>query len=616
MPAFRLIALILVLCISACSKPEQKIAQPEDKFSYANNDQVVIRHIDLDLAVNFEEQVLEGRAELDFELLDPAAKTLVLDTRDITILGATAEGKPVTFTLGDLDPLLGEKLEVQIPAGAKSVTIQYRTSPGASGLQWLAPEQTAGKTYPFLYSQSQAIHARSWVPLQDTPAVRFSYSARVKTPKGLVALMSASQDPDGTKDGEYFFNMPQAIPSYLMAIAVGDMEFRPTSDITGVYAEPYIVDAAAKEFEDTPLMVAATERLYGPYRWGRYDLLVLPPSFPFGGMENPRLSFMTPTLIAGDKSLTNTVAHELAHSWAGNQVTNSTWRDSWINEGITSYVENRVMEELYGPQRAAMEQLLSKADWQRDMDRIEDPAMTALALPETLADPDDAFSNVAYVKGQFFLHFLEDRFSREVFDTFLKGYFDHFAFQSISTADFEGYLNEHLIDPNPGKVSEAEIRDWLYGTGMPKTARQPVSNAFNEVDENRAKFLAGTISPTDIETSGWTTHEWLYFINGLPGDMSPDQFAVLDGAFNLTNAGNAEIAFAWFMKALDGGYWKIEDSLESFLLRVGRGKFIYRLYGKLAETGHKDWALAVFEKAKPGYHPISQARIEEILETE
>ncbi|MEE8294716.1 MAG: M1 family metallopeptidase, partial [Sphingomonadales bacterium] len=508
----------------------------------------------------------------------------------------------------------GQRLEIQFPEGATQVKIGYKTSPTASGLQWLSPEQTAGKTHPFLFSQSQAIHARSWVPLQDTPAVRFTYSAAIKTPPELIALMSASQDPSGERDGDYSFDMPQAIPSYLMAITVGDLEFRAISETIGVYAESYIVEEAAAEFADTPLMEAANAKLYGPYRWGRYDLLVLPPSFPFGGMENPRLSFLTPTLIAGDKSLTNVVAHELAHSWAGNQVTNSSWRDAWINEGLTSYVENRVMEDLYGKRRAVMEQVLAKEDWQRDMDEIEDPAMTALALPETLADPDEAFTNVAYVKGQFFLNFLEDRFGREVFDAFLKSYFDHFAFQSISTADFEAYMVENLIAPNPGKVTDAEIEEWLYAAGMPATTRNVVSDAFENVTEQQTSFLGGTIGAGDLPTQNWTTHEWLFFLNTLPGDMALGRFEGLDRAFGLSNSGNAEIAFAWYMKSLEGNYPAIQDPLKGFLLRVGRGKFIYRLYQRLVDNGQRDWALEVFQEARPGYHPIAQNRIAAIFE--
>ena len=327
MSVLRPVWAILFSCLfilGGCEKAPEEPEAKRDAFSYANYMEVVVRHVDLDLSLDFDAHVLAGTADISFEVLKEGANALVLDTRALEISSITVNGVEVDYLLGAADALLGERLEIAIPDGATSVQIDYRTSPLASGLQWLAPEQTAGKVYPFMFSQSQAIHARSWVPIQDTPAVRMTYSAHLTTPPELVAVMSASQDPDGLRDGDYTYDMPQAIPSYLMAIAAGDLEFRAISDTIGVYAESYIVDAAAEEFADTPLMEAANEALYGPYRWGRYDLLVLPPSFPFGGMENPRLSFLTPTLIAGDKSLTNVVAHELAHSWSGNLVTNST----------------------------------------------------------------------------------------------------------------------------------------------------------------------------------------------------------------------------------------------------------------------------------------------------
>ncbi|MCH7806301.1 MAG: M1 family metallopeptidase [Proteobacteria bacterium] len=620
MTFLRLITIaVLVVFTAACAEPpdQQTRSTPEDIFSYANFDQVTVRHIDLDLEVLFEEKALEGSAELTLDMVDGEASRLVLDSRDLTIYAveALAAGlwRETPFTLGQRDPLLGQSLTIDLPEETSKVRIFYRTSPEASGLMWLSPEQTAGGKYPFMFSQSQTIHARSWAPLQDTPAVRFTYRAAIRTPAELIALMSSAQDRDGVRDGEYFFDMPQAIPSYLMAIAVGDLEFREISGNIGVYAESYIVDAAAEEFSETPLMMAANEALYGPYRWGRFDILVLPPSFPFGGMENPRLTFLTPTLIAGDKSLTNVVAHELAHSWAGNQVTNATWREPWLNEGFTSYVENRVMEVVYGRERAVMEQVLSKAGWLAELAGIEDPAMTALVLPAEFANPDEGFSNVPYVKGQFFMMFLEEAYGREAFDPFLKSYFDHFAFQSITTEDFLEYLKENLMDKNPGVVKQAVIMEWLYQPGVPATTPSPASKVFDRVDEIRAAWLAGDLDPAGLGTDAWITHEWLRFINGLPGDLALDQFGALDSAFALSVSANAEIAFAWYMKSLEGGYQEVTEPLRAFLIRVGRGKFIYRLYERLAETGQKDWALEVYKEARPGYHPIAQARIDGIL---
>ncbi len=586
-----------------------------DAFTYANYRDIRVTNVDLDLTVDFEAKVLAGTAELDFERLSDSVNRIILDTNDLTIdlVEARVDDAWITtgYKLTPDDPQLGSSLAINFPDEADRVRINYKTSPGAGGLQWLSPEQTASGEHPFLFSQNQAIYARSMAPVQDTPAVRLTYSARIKTQPELVAVMSAEQD-EGPRDGDYSFRMPQPIPSYLLAIAIGDLDFRPIGDHMGVYAESYIVDAATAEFEDTPLMEEAIEQFYGPYLWGRYDMIVLPPSFPFGGMENPRLSFLTPTLVAGDKSLTNVVAHELAHSWSGNLVTNATWRDAWLNEGFTVYVENRTMEALYGEDRAVMERALDLESLKRDVREAERPELTALKMPKDIANPDVPFSQVSYAGGMFFLKFLEERFGREVFDDFLRNYFDNFAFQAISTEDFLAYFAENLWAKNPGAVTKAEIDAWIYEPGLPDTIEAPQSDAFERVAMQQAAWLGGG-DVEGIETGAWTTHEWLHFINTLPDDLGTEQMAALDGRFDLSNSQNAEIAFAWYMLAIKGGYEPAIEPLEEFLKRVGRGKFIYRLYQALVDNDRGEWGQSVYQVARPGYHPIAQARIDGIF---
>lgn len=594
------------------------VVAPPDAFTYSNYAEVRVTNADFDLVADFDAKTFSGFAVLDIEYEDLDASRLILDTDDLVI--ANVEGwnagawNELAFSLGEDDPTLGAALEIPLDEKPNRIRVSYTTSPGAQGLQWLSPEQTAGKEQPYLFSQFQPLHARSFAPLQDTPAVRMTYTARIQTPPTLLAVMSAEQDPDGVRDGDYSFRMPQPIPSYLIAIAIGDIEFKAINDHIGVYAEEYILDASAKEFEDTPLMEEAINELYGPYLWGRYDLIVLPPSFPFGGMENPRLSFLTPTLVAGDKSLTNVVAHELAHSWSGNLVTNATWQDAWLNEGFTSYVENRVMEALYGEERAVMERALDLESLKRDISEAERPELTALKMPEDVAHPDDAFSQVSYAGGMFFLKFLEDRFGRDAFDTFLRGYFEEFAFQSIVTEDFLAYFEDKLWASNPDAVTKREIEAWIYAPGLPKTIETPKSNAFRKVSKVQDDWLDGDIAVADIKTDAWSTHEWLHFINTLPDDLTGEQFSALDDAFGLTGAQNAEIAYAWFMQGIKSGYEPVDDALEAFLIRVGRGKFIYRLYQALVDNGRLDWAQGVYDEARPGYHPIAQARIDAIFE--
>ncbi len=591
---------------------------PRDVFTYANYEAVRVTNAEFDLTADFNAKTFAGAVILDIEYEDLDADRLVLDTNDLTInsvegWNAGAWGE-MDFSLGDDDPVLGAPLEIALDEKPNRIRIGYATSPGAQGLQWLAPEQTAGREHPYLFSQFQALHARSFAPLQDTPAVRMTYSARIQTPPELLAVMGAEQDPDGVRDGDYSFRMPQPIPSYLIAIAIGDIEFKAINDHIGVYAEEYILEASAKEFEDTPQMEEAIDALYGPYLWGRYDMIVLPPSFPFGGMENPRLSFLTPTLVAGDKSLTNVVAHELAHSWSGNLVTNATWRDAWLNEGFTSYVENRVMEALYGEERAVMERALDLEKLKRDIDEAERPELTSLKMPEDLAHPDDAFSQISYAGGMFFLKFLEDRFGRDAFDPFLRDYFEEFAFQTIVTEDFLAYFEDKLWAANPDAVTKGEIAAWVYEPGLPKTVEDPKSDAFRKVSKVQDDWLDGDIPAAEIDTGAWSTHEWLHFLNTLPGDLTTDQFAELDAAFSLTGAQNAEIAYAWYMQGIKGDYAPIDGALEAFLIRVGRGKFIYRLYQALVDNDRLDWAQNVYDQARPGYHPIAQARIDAIFE--
>lgn len=590
---------------------------PIDRYTYANYNDVRVSHADLTLDIDFDAKVIDGVAQLSLDYLNPDTGVLVLDTDDLEIIKVEARENgswtEAEYALGEDDPVLGTRFEITLADKPGEVRIAYRTSPEAGGLQWLSPAQTAGKEHPFLFSQNQSIFARTMAPLQDTPAVRMTYSATVRAPEPLRVLMSAEQD-EGPRDGEYEFNMPQPVPSYLLAIAVGDLKFKAINDHIGVYAEDYILDAAAEEFEDTPAMEDATVALYGPYRWGRYDLLVLPPSFPYGGMENPRLSFLTPTLVAGDKSLTNVVAHELAHSWSGNLVTNATWRDGWLNEGFTSYVENRVMEALYGEERAIMERALDYQTLLESIAGAERSPLTKLKLDDDFDGPDNSYSQVAYVKGMFFLKFLEERFGRDRFDAFLKQYFDHFAFESVITEDFLAYFEDHLWSADPEAVTKAEIEAWVYEPGIPDTIERPASDAFEKVSEQQNAWLSGERAATDIETGGWTTHEWLHFIKSLPDSVSADQLLELDGAFLLSSSENAEIAFAWYMQAIEAGYEPAMAPLEAFLLQVGRGKFIYRLYEALLDAERRDWASDVYARARPGYHPIAQRRIDAIFE--
>lgn len=578
-------------------------AQNTDPHSFSNFDQAKVTHIDLELNVDFTSSTLAGSATLHFKRLDENATELVLDTRDLTIGNITADnGASLPYALGKVDPNLGQPLTITIPKSTDSVKVYYRTSPNASGLQWLTPAQTAGKKQPFLFSQAQAIHARSFIPLQDSPSVRVTYKAHITTPKNLLAVMSASNDPDAERDGDYYFDMPQPIPSYLIAIAAGDLTFKAIGNRTGVYAEPALLEPSVKEFEDTQAMLEVTEKMYGEYRWERYDLLILPPSFPFGGMENPRLSFITPTVIAGDKSLVSLIAHELAHSWSGNTVTNASWRDLWLNEGFTTYLTYRIMEVIYGKDRFDMEALLGYQSLQHDLSVLKKPDQR-LTVDLTGRDPDDVFSDIPYEKGALFVRELEHQVGREKFDAFLMEYFDHFAFQSLDTETFMAYIDEKLIKPY--RLDKKRIEQWIYQPGVPSRHAIPKSNAFKLVDNARKAWLSGELA-SDIDTTNWHVHQWLHFLNNMPKQLSQQQLNDLDKAFSLTENSNNEIAHSWLMISVRNNYKPAWPRLERYLLTIGRNKLVKPLYQALSKTKEgKAFGKKVFDQAKSGYHPLT-----------
>jgi leukotriene-A4 hydrolase len=602
--------------------PVAAVAQVEkivDEHSYAQPEIVQTQDIALELAVDFEAKVLRGSATYALQWLDPKGAQLVLDTREIQIekaegLKADGQWAPLTFKLADADPILGSALTIDTPERPEKVRVTYSTSPGASGLQWLEPAMTEGKQQPFMFSQSQQIHARSWVPLQDTPQIRFTYSAHVTAPENTMVLMSADNAPDAVRDGDYQFTMPQKIPSYLLAIAAGDWVFKPMGKRSGIWAEPAMLDKAVAEFDDTETMIDTAEKLYGPYRWERYDVLVLPPSFPYGGMENPRLTFATPTVIVGDKSLVSLVAHELAHSWSGNLVTFATDKDSWLNEGTTTYVQGRIIEALFGKEMAAMEEVIERNELKTEFKTLDANLQRLSLKPGTLADPDNQSGATVYIKGAWFLQFLEKRFGRDVFDPWLKSYFDHFAFQSITTQQFRDYLKTNLVETHPNVVTMQEVDTWLYEPGIPATAPLTESGKFSTVNAARIAWQGSGKLPAASITDAWSTQEWLHFLEGMPASMKLEELTQLDAAYHFTGTANGEIAMRWYPMAERNGYVQAREAMGEFIARVGRRKLILPIYKALVATPDGlAFAEQVFARAKPSSHPITASSVEAIL---
>jgi leukotriene-A4 hydrolase len=616
--------LLTILVLAACSgdnTPVDDYDPARDYFTFADTRAVVTEHLALDLDVDFAAEQLRGYAMLSMRRLDPEVTDVVLDTRDLSVrsVAVIVDGSsaPAEFAFGEQHPRLGTPLHVTVPADAGErfdLMIEYATSPESSALQWLPAELTAGGKHPMVFSQSQAVHARSWVPLQDTPAIRITYEATIRTPGSLLALMSADNDPLAPRTGEYRFAMPQPIPSYLLALAVGNFYFAPLGEETGVYTEPELLDASVYEFADTQAMLEQAEEMFGPYDWGRYDLLILPPSFPFGGMENPRLSFITPSLLAGDRSLVSVIAHELAHSWSGNLVTNATWRDGWLNEGMTSYMESRLMEVIYDVDRVDEERVLMYRELLEDFENVPTD-MQALAPRLDDASSEDFQGTIHYSKGQLFLEYLEHAFGREAFDAFLAGYFQEFAFGTITTEQFLDYLEAHLLSREDSPVTRGQAEEWTYGPGLPDTAVIPSSANLDKAAELAASWAGGDIDLDDIPVAGWSPQMRIHFINSLPHDLDSEKLGELDASWNLSDTHNAEIGRAWFIQVAARRYTPAYDELEAHVNRYGRGRLIAPVYSALAENG-ADWELAVemFARAKSGYHPIAVDWIQSSLD--
>lgn len=602
-----------VLTIFSCKKPKVEKSMSnyvQELHSFAKPNEAVIKYLNLDIDVNFNQKIISGTAT--YEIENKNASEIILDTKYLDIVDVTVDGKSTTFELGKMDKLLGQPLIIPIKKDTKQIAVTYNTTDKTEALQWLNPQQTADKTQPFLFTQGQAILTRTWIPIQDSPQIRVPYDATVKVPTELMAVMSAENPKTKTVNGVYHFKMAQPIPAYLIALAVGDIEYKAISNRTGVYAEKSLLEKAHAEFADMDKMVTAAENLYGTYDWEQFDVIVLPPSFPFGGMENPRLTFATPTIIAGDKSLTTLIAHELAHSWSGNLVTNASWNDFWLNEGFTVYFEIRIMEALYGKERANMLAMISRQDLEDELESLKDsPDDTKLKLDLKGRNPDDGMNSIAYEKGYLFLRTLEETVGRAQFDAFLKSYFKKSAFSTTNTEDFIKYLNKNLLEKSNISFNTEE---WIYQAGVPDNAVIVQSDAFEKV-ENTLKGFIETNKIDSTITEQWTPQEWVYFIRNFPKDITVAQIQTLDDTFNFTNSTNSYITMVWYEQAINHQYHghNVDAKIEEFLTTVGRRWYVETLFKAFKKSNRVDEALIIYKKARPNYHSVTVNTIDELL---
>ncbi len=593
-------------------------ADAVDIHSYAKPLEARVTHLALDLTVDFAAKRIGGLASLDIERR-PDAKEIILDDKGLEIQSITdAAGAALDYKVGSNDENLGTPLAIALRPDTKRILIRYKSAPDAGALQWLTPEQTAGKKHPYLFSQGQAIENRTWIPTQDSPGIRQSWEATIRVPAPLTAVMSSQRAGEPTTEGNmrvFKYRMATPVAPYLIAIAVGDLAFQKLGPRSGVWTEPSMLPAAAKELEDTEKMIDAAEALFGPYRWGRYDMLVLPPSFPFGGMENPNLTFLTPTFIAGDKSLVSLIAHELAHSWSGNLATNATWADFWLNEGMTTYATYRIGEAIYGAKYAAQQYALGVDSLNEQIETLggASGADTRLQIDLKGRHPDEGLTEIAYEKGAAFLRSIEMAVGRERFDAWLKGWFERHKFQPVTSAIFLADIREHLVKGDRQLEQRLMLDQWVNQPGLPANMVKPNANAFGEVDRAVQQF-AGTGAVPAQPWARWTTAERLRFVNRLPRKIDGQRLRALDQQLTLSETRNNEVLFAWLSLAVGNRFDPAIPALERFLTTQGRRKFVRPLIEALAKDGQwgRPIAARVYAQARSGYHPITTRDLDKL----
>ena len=599
---------LFVSCKPESSQSDGSISKRiiDDAHSFGDNSDARVKHLSLNLKADFDKKTLSGWAKL--VVAKNGADSLFLDSNNLNIESVENAGKPIPYVIYAPKDFIGSKIAIPTASFNDTITIRYSTKPEALALQWLSPEQTYGKKQPFLYTQGQAVLTRSWIPIQDSPGIRFSYDAQISVPKGLMALMSAENPQKKSDDGKYKFDMKQPIPAYLVALAIGDLAFHAFDGTSGVYAEPEQLKAAAYEFAETPDMIKTAEELYGPYVWGRYDILILPPAFPFGGMENPRLTFATPTVIAGDRSLSSLIAHELAHSWSGNLVTNATWDDFWLNEGFTVYFERRIIEKVKGKDFSDMGSIIGRGDLNNAFsDFGDDGKETCLKLDLKGHNPDDGMTDVPYEKGYLFVVLLERTFGRDKIDAFLKKYFQVYKFKTITTEEFEDYIKTQL---DTIQLDAIHLHEWLYNAGLPDNAPGFESKLFDMVEKEKENLLNGK---STIQYKDWDFNQWLYFINSIRNKATLEQLNSLNKRYHFLESNNSEILASWLTNNIIVGNKVVNSRLEGFLCKVGRRKFLTPLYKALLQSGQKDEASKIYRNCRSSYHSVSQSTLDELL---
>ncbi len=613
-----LLPLLFLLLVAARARPErQTLAHfplQKDIFSSSEPKRITTHHIDLDLMVDFATKTLQGKATLQLENLS-GTRQLVLDTRGLEISLVTADGVSTPWQLGETTAD-GRPLVIDITSATRAVTVQYSTRPEADGLFWMQPAQTTGRVSPYLYSQNEPDSARSWIPLQDTPSVRITYNAVVRVPAGMMALMSAENPTSLRADGVYSFRMDQPIPSYLIALAVGRLQFRALDERTGIYAEPELLNTAVNELHYIPDMVDAAEKLLTPYPWKRYDVLLMPPTYIVGGMEHPRLNFLNPAVVTGNLPAqvvpSSLVAHELAHSWAGDLVTLSTWSDVWLNEGITSYLTLRILEEVDGRGRAEHGYFADRSTYESIVASNPTPHTTMLHRPfRTGERPGSAFSSTAYIKGDLFIKTLEDIAGRIELDRFLKLWFEALAFRWADDRMFIRLFEASVLARQPQLRDTVRLEQWIYESGLPANVTAPLTSTLYQSAAAAASSFRGGRNASEFAKVGWRVLDLDLFLRIAIVDVER-RMTEVDAAFALSTWTTPPLI--WMQASARTGYLPARAAIERVLSRGGPNSWVTSLYENLYYTpASREFARQMYEKYRDRYDPSVQSYVDRLM---
>ena len=606
--------LILIIFISKTNQKELN--------TFSNYDIISQTNINVHFIVDFDNKKVDGEVTISFKALEDG-EVIILDTKSLIIKSIKDNtGNELDFKLDNYYRLESHGVPLKIykeysKDDTFDITIEYSTTKDCMAIDWLEPEQTSGGKYPFMYSQCQSILCREMLPIQDTPAVKMPVQISITVPEELIGLAAGLfvEEINNGNNKTFIYALDIPIPSYLIAIAAGDIGSQNVSERCTIYAEKTVVEKAAWEFSDTEKFLKIAENYIGEYVWEQYNILVLPPSFPFGGMENPTLTFLTPSLIAGDKSLVSVVAHEISHSWTGNLVTNENWPDFWLNEGFTMFIERKILSSHKDKDMAKLDAMVGLSNLKADIIAFGESKSFSSLEPNLLGrNPDDAFNKVPYEKGFNLLYYLENKVNNDdIFQKFMRSYIDKFKKGVVKYMDFRTFFETFI--KNNVKDWEKILNDidwdtWVFAPGFP-----PVENDFSnkyadEVDQAVKDFYENKLGDDFVKKfKDWFTLLKQNFLNKIKEsdiELSETQLEFLNEKLELIQGKyNVEVSCSYYLTVLYHGTLstKFEESLVDFLGKHGRINYIRPLFSALARR-NKELAIKTLDKYRNFYHSI------------